>query len=127
MNELEFLDDRLRSVFSPTSQFGDTAEKDFSGIHQVLRLHIQVPKWFCDDSRCPCYIFTERLSWALSHSRRTLRTERMLFTLMLTMSAKEAERVTTVLGFRISHDTLLRLLRQVPIPSKALLTDIAKK
>lgn len=33
------------------------------------------------------------------------------------MSAKEAERVTTVLGFRISHDTLLRVLRQVPIPS----------
>ncbi|WP_160151233.1 transposase [Exiguobacterium aurantiacum] len=33
------------------------------------------------------------------------------------MSAKEAERVTTVLGFRISHDTLLRVLRRVPIPS----------
>ena len=25
-------------------------------------------------------------------------------------------RVTTVLGFRISHDTLLRVLRRVPIP-----------
>ncbi|WP_161568870.1 transposase [Exiguobacterium sp. SH5S13] len=33
------------------------------------------------------------------------------------MSAKEAERVTTVLGFRISHDTLLRVLRRVPIPN----------
>lgn len=40
----------------------------------------------------------------------------MLSTLVLAMSAKEAERVTTVLGFRISHDTLLRVLRRVPIP-----------
>ena len=47
----------------------------------------------------------------------TLRTERVLSTLMLAMSAKEAERVTTVLGFRISHDTLLRVLRRVPVPS----------
>ncbi|VXB44599.1 conserved hypothetical protein [Exiguobacterium sp. 8H] len=36
---------------------------------------------------------------------------------MLAMSAKEAERVATVLGFRISPDTLLRVLRSVPVPS----------
>lgn len=37
-------------------------------------------------------------------------------TLMLVMSAKEAEHLTDFLGFRISHDTLLRVLQQVLIP-----------
>lgn len=145
MNELEFLDDRLcvtsahshdgvrhcaaRLVSSGACcpdcgrfchrrhSFTTRRLKDFSGIHQVFRLNIQVPKWFCDNSICQRSIFTERLPWAISHSRRTLRTERVLSTLMLAMSAKEAERVTTVLGFRISHDTLLRVLRRVPVPS----------
>ena len=145
MNELEFLDDRLyvtsahshdgvrhcaaRLVSSvaccpdcgrscqPRHSFTTRRLKDFSGIHQVFRLNIQVPKWFCDNSRCQRSIFTERLPWGISHSRRTLHKERVLSTLMLAVSAQEAERVTTVLGFRISHDTLLRVLRGVPVPS----------
>lgn len=122
MNELEFLDDRLRVTSAHSRDgvrhfaarlvsggaccpdcdqschrrhsFATRRLKDFSGMNKVLRLRIQVPKWFCDNSICTRSIFTER-SRALSHSRRTLRTQRVLSLLMLVMSAKEAERVTT--------------------------------
>jgi hypothetical protein len=34
------------------------------------------------------------------------------------MNAKEAARVCPTIGIRISHDTLLKILRRVPVPSE---------
>lgn len=102
MNELELLDNQSRV----TSIHSHDGVKYF-----VARLLSSSA--CCSECGPSCHrrhSFAERLPWALSHSRRTLRMERMLSTLMLAMSAKEAERVMAVLGFRISHDTLLRVL-----------------
>lgn len=35
---------------------------------------------------------------------------------MLAMNAKEAARVCSTIGIRISHDTRLKILRRVPVP-----------
>jgi len=70
-------------------------------------------KWFWDNPNCERIIFTERLAWAVPYSRRT---NHVLTTLMLAMNAKEATRVCPTIGIRISHDTLLKILRRIPVP-----------
>ena len=90
--------------------------RDLFRIQQCIRLTLRVPKWFCDNPNCERIIFTERLAWAVPYSRRTNRTNHVLTTLMLAMNAKEAARVCPTIGIRISHDTLLKILRRIPVP-----------
>lgn len=91
---------------------------DLFRIQHCIRLTLRVPKWFCDNPNCERIIFTERLEWAIPYSRRTNRTNHVLTTLMLAMNAKEAARVCPTIGIKISHDTLLKILRRVPVPSE---------
>lgn len=91
---------------------------DLFRIQHCIRLTLRVPKWFCDNPNCERIIFTERLKWTIPYSRRTNRTDHVLTTLMLAMNAKEAARVCPTIGIRISHDTLLKILRRVPVPSE---------
>jgi transposase len=81
-------------------------------------LHLRVRKFFCANGRCPRRLFTERLTplvapWA----RRTPWLRHWLAHLAMALGARAGVRLGRTLGLAVSHHTLLRLLRRLPLPS----------
>src|SRR5690242_11138800 len=82
-------------------------------VHLVLR----VRKFFCSNPACPQRTFAERLPTLTSpYARRTTRRASVLRALVLAVGGQAAARLTPVLGLSTSRDSLLRLLRQTPVP-----------
>jgi transposase len=84
----------------------------------VLRLHVR--KFFCANGRCTRRIFTERLvplvaPWA----RRTQRLVHWLVHMVVALAGSAGARLSRGLGLAVSRNTLLRLLRRVPLPDVA--------
>jgi transposase len=83
-------------------------------------LHLQVRKFFCANGRCPRRIFTERLlplvaPWA----RRTRRLMHGLINIAVALGGMAGVRLSRGLGLAVSRNTLLRLLRRLPVPAVA--------
>jgi transposase len=83
-------------------------------------LHLHVRKFFCANGRCIRRIFTERLAplvapWA----RRTQRLVRWLGHIALALAGTAGARLSRALGLDVSRNTLLRLLRRLPLPAVA--------
>jgi transposase len=83
-------------------------------------LHLQVRKFFCANGRCTRRIFTERLAplvapWA----RRTQRLTQWLMHIAMALAGTAGARLSRGLGLAVSRNTLLRLLRQLPLPDVA--------
>jgi transposase len=83
-------------------------------------LHLRVRKFFCANGRCPRRIFTERLAplvapWA----RRTQRLAYWRAHIALALGGTAGARLSCRLGLSISRNTLLRLLRRLPMPEMA--------
>src|SRR5207245_758623 len=69
---------------------------------------------------CPRRIFTERLSTiAAPWARRTLRLAQRLIALGVALGGKAGARLGQAWDVRVSRNTLLRLLRRLPVPSHA--------
>jgi transposase len=83
-------------------------------------LHLQVRKFFCANGRCTRRIFTERLAplvapWA----RRTQRLAQWLGHIAVALAGTAGARLSRSLGLGVSRNTLLRLLRRLPLPDVA--------
>jgi transposase len=83
-----------------------------------VRLQLRVRKWFCRNRQCPRRIFTERLpTVAAPWARRTLRLAQRLVALGVALGGKAGVRLSRQWGLAVSRNTLLRLLRRLPVPS----------
>jgi transposase len=81
-------------------------------------LQIRVRKWFCRNRSCPRRIFTERLpTVAAPWARRTLRLAQRLITLGMALGGKAGVRLGHQWDLGVSRNTLLRLLRKLPLPA----------
>jgi len=85
-----------------------------------VRLQLRVRKWFCRHRACRRRIFTERLpTVAAPWARRTLRLVQRLADLGLALGGQAGVGLGQGWGLAVSRQTLLRLLRQQPVPAAA--------
>lgn len=82
-----------------------------------ITLQLQVRKFFCINTWCKRRIFTERLTnvtapWA----RRTIRLAQRLSAIALANGGAAGVRLSQQLGIKISCNTLLNLIRSIPLP-----------
>lgn len=78
---------------------------------------MRVRKFFCPNSQCSRRIFTERLEkltepWA----RRTQKLTAQLTVIGIELGGSAGVRLTRRLGHQISRNTLLQLIRRLPMP-----------
>lgn len=90
---------------------------DLNWAAQSVTLRLRVRKFFCDNADCPRCIFTERLPQvAVPWARRTCRLSARLQSLALSLGGNAGVRLGDQWGYRISRNTLLRLLATCPLP-----------
>ncbi len=78
---------------------------------------VQVRRFFCKNSACSRRIFTERLpSCAPAYARRTLKLAESLCEVAFATGGRPGEKLLPFLGMKVSHDTLIRLMRRTPVP-----------
>src|SRR5438552_4386267 len=83
-----------------------------------VRIQLRVRKWFCRNRHCRRRIFTERLpTVAAPWARRTLRLVQRLVDLGVALGGKAGVRLGQRWDLAVSRNTLLRLLRRLPVPS----------
>jgi transposase len=98
---------------------------DLPSSGQAVRLRVQVRRFFCRNATCSRKTFAEPLaSLARPHAQRTLRLQSALHQLGLALGGKAGARLSQHLGMAVSPDSLLRLIRQAPLPSRAPATAI---
>ena len=89
------------------------ADLPWSG--RIVRLVVQVRRFFCKQPSCPRKTFAEAIpTVAARYARRTTRLKEVLEQLGLFLGGEPASRLTAILGMTCSPDTLLRLLRRLP-------------
>lgn len=92
---------------------------DLPSLGQGVRLALGVRRFACREPACRRRTFAERLPGLLApHARRTHRLAAAQVATAAETSAEGAARVLGQLGMSASADTLLRLLRRVPLPSR---------
>jgi transposase len=90
---------------------------DISWAEFVVRLHVHVRKFFCDNPACARMIFTERLPALVAPSaRRTLRLAHQQQLLGLALGGNPSARVSTTLDRGASRNTFLRLVQRLSLP-----------
>src|SRR5262245_36357033 len=83
-----------------------------------VRLQLRVRKWFCPNPGCVRRIFTERLpTVAAPWARRTLRLVQRLVALGLALRGRAGVYLSHAWDIAESRHTLLRALRQHPVPA----------
>ncbi len=81
-----------------------------------VRLRVTVRKLFCDNLTCRRKVFAERLDGiAQRYSRRTDRQRGALEDIALALGGRSGSRLAASLRIGASRDTLLRLLRRLPL------------
>jgi transposase len=82
-----------------------------------VRLQLTVRKFVCRNSNCVRRIFTERVPELVAlYSRKTHRLVTVLQAVGLALGGQAGSRLTRRLGLPTSRDTLLRLVRRLPLP-----------
>ena len=108
---------------TPASRIHSAYERTFADLPWAayhVRLQLRVRKWFCRNRQCPRRIFTERLpTVAAPWARRTLRLVQRLVDLGVALGGKAGVRLGQRWDLAVSRNTLLRLLRRLPVPSSA--------
>ena len=91
---------------------------DLPWAHLRVSLHLRVRKFFCSTRHCQRRIFTERLPQIVAPwARRTRRLARALEHIAVALGGAAGAQLSVQLGLRASRNTLLRLLRRLPLPS----------
>jgi hypothetical protein len=81
----------------------------------VVSLSLQIRRFRCPQPDCPRQIFAERLSAAPFRKRRTVRLAEVQRSLALGAGGEPGSRLAGRLAMPVSGDTLLRLIRAVPV------------
>lgn len=93
---------------------------DLPWAHLRVVLQLGVRKFFCANGRCTRRIFTERLPQLLAPwARRTQRLAHRLGAIAVALGGAAGALLSQQLGMPTSRNTLLRLLRTLPVPSCA--------
>jgi transposase len=86
-------------------------------VGRQVRLCLAVKRYRCCNKACQRQTFAEQLSnWLRAFARRTNQLTKLLYAVSVEVGAEVAHRVFKHLHIRVSGDTLLRVLRQKPIP-----------
>lgn len=89
------------------------------GEHAVA-VRLRARKFFCDSAGCKRHIFTERLPGiAAPWARKTARLSDRLAAVGLALGGAAGARLGRSVGLATSRNTLLRLVRQAPLPPVA--------
>jgi transposase len=79
-----------------------------SGVRVVLQ--VQARRFFCDVGGCRRRVYCERFPGVLEpYSRWTERARKALLEMSHASSAESVARIARMMGFKVSHDSLLRL------------------
>lgn len=106
--ECAHLSSRIHSRYQRT-----LADLPWSG--RIVRLVVQVHRFFCTQPTCRRKTFSEALpAMAERYARRTNRLKAVLEHLGLALGGEPASRLTAVLAMGCSPDTVLRLLHRLP-------------
>ena len=82
-----------------------------------VRIRLTVRKFICRNPRCRRCIFTERVpELVAAYARKTQRLVTVLQAIGMALGGQAGARLTCRLGFPASRDTLLRLVRHLPLP-----------
>jgi transposase len=82
-----------------------------------VRLQLTVRKFMCRNPSCPRRIFTERVpELVAAYARKTQRLITVLQAIGLALGGQAGARLAHLLGLPASRDTLLRLVRRLPLP-----------
>jgi transposase len=82
-----------------------------------VRLQLTVRKFMCRNLNCPGRIFTERVpELVAAYARKTCRLTAALQAIGLALGGQAGARLAHLLGLPASRDTLLRLVRRLPLP-----------
>jgi transposase len=91
---------------------------DLPWAHIRVVLQLSVRKFFCANGRCTRRIFTERLPHLVAPwVRRTLRLAQRLVALGIALGGAAGVHLSHQWDLVVSRNTLLRLLRRLPVPS----------
>jgi transposase len=75
-----------------------------------------VRKFFCNNPGCQRRIFAERITdVAVSWARKTQRLTQQLTAIGLALAGNAGVRLSHYLGFQVSRNTLLNLVRRIPL------------
>jgi transposase len=92
---------------------------DLSWAHLRVTVRLRVRKFFCANSQCHRRIFTERLpQLVVPWARRTQRLAHALEDIGLALGGAAGARLSQQLGLPVSRNTVLRLLRRLPLPAR---------
>lgn len=90
---------------------------DLPSSGQGVRLNLHVRRFHCRNQACPRQTFAERLPEVVPISvQRTTRLTVLLKIFAVTVNAQEGSCLLTHLAIPISGDTLLRIVKQNPVP-----------
>ncbi len=85
-----------------------------------VRLQLRVRRFVCSNPLCPRRTFAERLGEQIkAYARRTKRCESQLQTIGLMLGGNAGARLAKLMGMSVSSDTLLRLVRALEVPKRA--------
>lgn len=85
-----------------------------------VRCELHVRRFVCSNESCSRRTFAERLGEQIkAYARRTTRCATQLQTIGLMLGGNAGARLAKVLGMPVSSDTLLRLVRALEVPQRA--------
>ena len=86
----------------------------------AVQLQLEARRFFCEVATCPRRIFAESFPGLVApHGRRSERLTMLLQAIGLALGGEAGARLVGDLGLATSPDTLLRLLRALPLPTAA--------
>ncbi len=81
----------------------------------TIKLHLSVPRFFCDNDECECCTFAATFPAFLApYAQRTDRLQQQQREVGFAIAAEEGARLLPSLQMRTSSDTLLRMVRGAP-------------
>jgi len=108
--------DRVHSRYVRT-----LADLPWAGV--PVRIRVRARRFFCDNGACPRTIFAERLAAvAPAYAHRTDRQRDALEAIAFVAGGEAGARLAASLGYPVSPDTLLRLIRCAPEEAAAVPT-----
>lgn len=91
---------------------------DLPAFGHELRAALLIRRFYCRQATCPNRTFAERFAGAVApHARRTRRLAKALGRVGIALGGAAGARLARKLGMPVSRDTLLRVIRALPLPA----------
>ncbi len=95
-----------------TRRIADLPWADFT-----IEILLQVRRFYCNNQKCRRLTFAQRLGAAIpAYARRTQRKTNQLHSIGLALGGEAGARMAKTLKFSASPDTILKLVRELPLP-----------